>query len=200
MYLLWSIRLAIYLGWRTAHSKEDQRYINIEKRWKKNPKLRMLRFFGIQGIINLILCIPAWFLFHYSAENTSYNSSLFPWLGFGLFIIGWTGETIADLQLALHKRRKVPGSVCNTGLWKYSRHPNYFFEFLIWVSISLFILGLPYGWFSILLPAVMLYLLLYKTGIPETEKHMEASKGEVYTEYQRRTSKFFPLPPLPSQG
>ena len=178
MYLLWSIRLAIYLGWRTAHSKEDQRYVNIEKRWKKNPKFRMLRFFGIQAIINLMLCTPAWFLFHYSAENMDYSSSPFPWVGFCLFLIGLIGETLADLQLALHKRKKTPNSICSTGLWKYSRHPNYFFEFLIWASVALFLLGLPYGWIFITLPMVHV--------IPIAIQNRHSRNRKTHGSFQRR--------------
>ena len=87
------------------------------------------------------------------------------------------------------------GAVCRVGLWGWSRHPNYFFEWLIWVSFAVFALGSPWGWVGICCPILMLYFLLRVTGIPATEAHAVRSRGEAYRQYQREVSAFVPRAP-----
>jgi steroid 5-alpha reductase family enzyme len=84
------------------------------------------------------------------------------------------------------------GKVCRVGLWNYSRHPNYFFEWLIWMAYLIFALASDGGWIAVFAPAIMLYLLLRVTGIPLTEENAIKSKGDLYREYQRTTSAFVP--------
>lgn len=86
------------------------------------------------------------------------------------------------------------GKICEIGLWNYSRHPNYFFEWLIWVSYFIFALGSPWGWLSIICPLAILYFLLKVTGIPYTEAQMIKSRGQAFIDYQKTTSAFVPLP------
>ncbi len=113
--------------------------------------------------------------------------------GVVLWLLALTGESLADAQLAAFKRDPTSkGRVCDVGLWHYSRHPNYFFEWLIWVAYFLFALGSPYGWVAVIGPASMLYLLLRVTGIPLTEQQSLRSKGDAYRRYQQTTSAFIP--------
>jgi steroid 5-alpha reductase family enzyme len=112
-----------------------------------------------------------------------------------LWLLALSGEALADAQLGAFKRNaKNRGRVCNVGLWRYSRHPNYFFEWMIWVAYFVFALGSPHGWIAIIGPASILYLLLRVTGIPMTEEQSLRSRGDAYREYQRTTSAFVPLP------
>jgi steroid 5-alpha reductase family enzyme len=113
--------------------------------------------------------------------------------GLAIWGFAFIGEIVADTQLARFKRDpKNKGRVCNTGLWRYSRHPNYFFEWLIWMSFAIVALPAKYGYVGFLSPALMLYLLLRVTGIPATEEQALRSKGDAYRKYQRTTPVFIP--------
>ncbi|MEO5959624.1 MAG: DUF1295 domain-containing protein, partial [Opitutaceae bacterium] len=113
--------------------------------------------------------------------------------GAALWLVAIGGEALADAQLAAFKRAPAnKGQVCDTGLWRASRHPNYFFEWLVWVAYFVFALASPWGWFAIVGPASILYLLLRVTGIPMTEEQSVRSKGDAYRRYQQTTSAFIP--------
>ena len=115
------------------------------------------------------------------------------WFGFILWLVALGGETLADRQLAGFKADPSNrGKVCRTGLWRSSRHPNYFFEWLVWVSLFVVALPAPWGWITIFAPALMLFFLLRVTGIPYTEQQSLRSKGDAYRAYQRTTNAFFP--------
>jgi steroid 5-alpha reductase family enzyme len=108
-------------------------------------------------------------------------------------LVAVAGEAIADAQLASFKRNPGDeGRVCDTGLWRYSRHPNYFFEWLVWVAYFVFALASPWGWIAAIGPASILFLLLRITGIPLTEQQAVRSKGDAYRRYQQTTSAFVP--------
>ena len=110
-----------------------------------------------------------------------------------LWAVALTGEAVADRQLARFKARPSSrGRTCREGLWRYSRHPNYFFEWLVWVAYALFALASPYGALALICPVVMLYLLFRVTGIPATEAQALRSKGDDYRRYQATTSVFVP--------
>ena len=116
-------------------------------------------------------------------------------LGGVIWFIALTGETIADRQL--DRFRKNPdnrGQVCQDGLWRYSRHPNYFFEWLHWWSYVLIAIGAPWGWLTIIGPLAMLFFVTRVTGIPPTEAQALKSRGEAYRRYQQTTNAFFPGP------
>ncbi len=99
---------------------------------------------------------------------------------------------MADSQLAQFKHDvKTKGKTCQIGLWQYSRHPNYFFQWLLWVSIALYASASPFGWYAWIAPALMLYFLLFVTGIKATEERALVSRSD-YAEYQKRTSAFVP--------
>ena len=117
-----------------------------------------------------------------------------------LYIIGMSGELVADQQMVGFRcdpsnRKKV----CNVGLWRYSRHPNYFFESVIWISYAVIAMNNTQGLIGWISPALIIISILKITGIPPTEQRLLASKGDAYKEYQRTTSAFIPLPPRSTQ-
>jgi steroid 5-alpha reductase family enzyme len=189
----WSVRLGTHLLVRIArkHPEEDGRYGQLRKDWAGSFHLKMAGFFQMQAASVVLLGIP------FLAICTNPAPALAPleWCAAALWLIAISGEALADAQLARFKHGpENKGSVCDVGLWRYSRHPNYFFEWLIWVSYFLFACASPWGWIGIISPACILYLLLRVTGIPLTEEQSIRSKGEAYRQYQKRTSAFVPLP------
>jgi steroid 5-alpha reductase family enzyme len=191
MSVLWSVRLGTYLYFRVMghHPKEDPRYAEMRVRWDKNLKLHVLVFFQLQAVLIALLSIP----FLVVCLNERPGISLMEWLGVAIWLVAVTGEGLADWQLKQFKSDpKNRGRVCQAGLWNYSRHPNYFFEWLVWVGFFVFALGSPLGGATIYCPALMLFFLLRVTGLPLTETLSVKSKGDPYREYQRTTSRFVP--------
>ncbi|MES2512835.1 MAG: DUF1295 domain-containing protein [Bacteroidota bacterium] len=187
---LWSIRLGIYLGIRVlGHLEEEEgRYKQLRLEWNNT---KFFFFFQMQALSNVFLCIP----FFVIALNKSENMCIVEYIGASLWLLCIIGEGLSDWQL--HQFKKDPsnkGKVCQYGFWNYSRHPNYFFQFMIWISVLIFALPSPYGWLAVLCPLSIGYLIFKVTGIPMTEEQAVRSKGELYKEYQRTTSAFIPLP------
>ncbi len=117
-------------------------------------------------------------------------------LGLTIALIGICGEILSDHQLSTFvENRTDPNAICKTGLWRYSRHPNYFFEMVIWIGVYLFACGSAFGWATLHAPVIITYLLLKVTGIPPSEASSLKKKGDRYRQYQRTTSPFIPLPP-----
>jgi steroid 5-alpha reductase family enzyme len=154
---------------------------------------RMYRFYLIQAALDLVLALPLWIV----AQNPAAAIAPLEWAALGLWTVALAGETLADAQLAAFKRSGVGhDQVCERGLWSWSRHPNYFFEWLVWVAYALAALASPpWGAVGLAMPALMLFFLLRVTGIPATEAQALRSKGDAYRDYQRRTSAFVPWPP-----
>jgi len=190
MATLWSVRLGTHLYIRVMghHPYEDTRYTEMRARWAKNLKLQVLIFFELQAVLIALLSIP----FLVVCLNDRPGISGIEWLGALIWLVAVVGEGVADWQLKQFKARKDRGPVCRDGLWNYSRHPNYFFEWLIWVGFFVFALGSPLGCATVYCPALMLFFLLRVTGIPLTEALAVKTKGEAYREYQRTTSQFVP--------
>ena len=185
----WSLRLGTYILRRVLrhHPREDARYETLRRSWQ-GPWM-FLAFFELQALLVTIFALP--FLF------VSFDSSpaLDPLTVAGalLAIIALCGETIADFQMQHFKANPSnDGKVCQSGLWRYSRHPNYFFESLIWWAFFLAAIPSPYGWTTIVCPLLMLYFLFKVTGIPLTEEYSLKSKGDRYRAYQQTTSAFIP--------
>ena len=189
MIILWSLRLALYLFRRTVGHEEEGRYKQLRQQWGEHINRKFFWFFQFQAGLNVILSLP-FFLAYLNPIP-----EIFPleWFGLALWLVALIGEAQADKQLADFKSNpENRGRVCQVGLWRYSRHPNYFFEWLIWVAYFVFVLGSPFGWLAAICPLLMLYFLFKLTGIPATEAQAFRSKGEAYREYQRTTSVFVP--------
>lgn len=186
----WGLRLASHLLFdRVLKGPEDGRYQMMREQFGSRINPVLLAFFEAQALLVVILCIP--FLLAASASAPSLAPTDF--LGASLWLIGITGETIADRQLIRFKRdASNAGKVCDVGLWRYSRHPNYFFEWLMWCAFAIVALPADYGWIGLSAPALILLFVLKLTGIPPTEARAIRSRGEAYRRYQRTTSAFFP--------
>jgi steroid 5-alpha reductase family enzyme len=194
MATLWSLRLGTHLLVRIArkHPEEDGRYRQLRQDWGAAFPIKMAAFFQLQAASVVLLGVP----FLAAAANPQSTLAPIEWAGALLWLFAISGEALSDAQLAAFRRQPThAGRVCDVGLWRYSRHPNYFFEWLIWVAFFLFGCASPGGWAGILSPACILFLLLRVTGIPATEEQSIRSKGEAYRRYQERTSAFVPLPP-----
>ena len=182
-------RLALHIHRRGHGKPEDGRYRTLREQWGGNIALKFLLFFLFQGALDLFLGIP----FLLAAVNPAAPIAPLEWAGLAIWIVAIVGETAADRQLERFKSRPASrGKTCREGLWRYSRHPNYFFEWLVWIAYATFALASPGGWLSLACPALMLYFLLRVTGIPATEAQALKSRGEDYREYQRTTSAFVP--------
>lgn len=186
---LWSLRLGTYILRRVLrhHPQEDKRYEVLRKQWPGSGMF--LLFFELQAIIVVIFSLPFLFASFYTS-NTLQPLEI---IGLSLALLSLVGEITADHQMKTFKHNPTnEGKVCQTGLWHYSRHPNYFFEAAFWFSIALASFSSPWGWISIVCPLLMLQFLLKVTGIPLTEEYAIKSKGDAYREYQRTTSAFIP--------
>lgn len=193
----WSLRLGTHLLRRVAahHPVEDGRYVQLRKDWAGNFGPKMAGFFQLQAASVVLLGLP----FLLPALNPAVRFHPLEIAGALLWLAALAGEAVADAQLAAFKRDPAnQGRVCAAGLWRYSRHPNYFFEWLVWVAFFLFALGSPWGWLAIIGPASILFLLLRVTGIPLTEEQAVRSKGDAYRRYQQTTSAFVPWFPRAS--
>ncbi len=194
MVTVWSVRLGTHLFVRVAghHPVEDARYAALRRDWAADFAFRMFRFFQYQALSVVVLGVG----FLLSARNPAPGFHPLEIAGAALWLFAVAGETIADAQLAAFKRDPANrGRVCDRGLWGWSRHPNYFFEWLIWVAFFVFALPSPGGWAATIGPVVILYLLLRVTGVPLAEQQSLRSKGDAYRRYQETTSVFFPRPP-----
>jgi steroid 5-alpha reductase family enzyme len=189
--VVWSLRLGTHLAIRVIghHPTEDGRYIQLRKDWAGNFVPKMFGFFQLQA--GTVVLLGAAFIL--AALNPTPALHPLEYVGAALWLLAISGEALADAQLAAFKKNPVhKGQVCAVGLWRYSRHPNYFFEWLIWVSFFIFSLASPYGWIAFIGPASILYLLLRVTGIPLTEEQSLRSRGDAYRRYQQTTSAFIP--------
>jgi steroid 5-alpha reductase family enzyme len=191
----WSLRLGLFILLRVLrhHPAEDKRYRSLRERWK--TPVAFLGFFELQALIAVVFSWP--FLAAALAPRPQF--AVIEWVGLIIAAGGIVGEAIADHQAETFKRRAdAKSTVLDVGLWRYSRHPNYFFEMLVWIGFGAAALSLPYGWPAVSCPVLIAYFLLRVTGVPLTEKHSVETHGDAYRDYQRRTSAVIPWPPRPS--
>lgn len=191
MASVWSARLAVHLALRVAahHPEEDSRYARLRAEWGRRWKRGAFWFFQLQGI--LLAGLSGVFLVPCLDPRDGLGAT--ECLGVVVWAAAIAGEAIADWQLARFKADPANrGRVCQGGLWRYSRHPNYFFEWLVWVGYFAFAAASPGGGYTMICPLLMLFFLLRVTGIPLTEKLALERKGAAYREYQRTTSPFIP--------
>jgi steroid 5-alpha reductase family enzyme len=194
MTFAWSLRLALYLYRRVMghHPVEDGRYQQLRQEWGPHVNRRFFWFFQAQGALNLVLALPLLL----ACGNEAPTLHPLEWAGAALWTAALVGEATADRQLDTFRRDPANrGRTCRAGLWRYSRHPNYFFEWLVWVAFFVFALASPWGWLTVYCPALMLFFLFRVTGIPTTEEQALKSRGDDYREYQRTTNAFFPWIP-----
>jgi steroid 5-alpha reductase family enzyme len=189
---LWGLRLASYIIIRNWDKPEDFRYAKWRQEWGDKFIVRsFLQVFMLQGVIMFITCLPV--IVINSTGHTRSLASLYP-VGAGVWLLGFCFESIADHQMFFFKENpNNSGKVMNKGLWKYSRHPNYFGEALQWWGI--FIISIPSGmWYvSALSPLTITFLLLKVSGVTMLEKKYEGN--DKYEEYKSKTNAFIPWLP-----
>ena len=190
MGAIWGVRLALHLLFdRVLKGPEDGRYQSMREKLGTRTNFVFLLFFLAQAALVAILAAP----FIIASHDARPAPGVLDIAGLAIWLIGQIGETIADQQLARFKRDEGNrGKVCNVGLWRYSRHPNYFFEWLMWIGFAAVATTGPTGWLAWSAPALMLFFVLKVTGIPPTEARAIRSRGDAYREYQRTTSAFVP--------
>lgn len=187
---IWGFRLFFTLFKRVSHEPEDGRYQALRLAWNGSAG-KLFVFFQGQAVIVALFCLP----FIAAASNQELALDYRFILAVLVFIASVSGESLADRQLAAFRGNpENKGKTCRTGLWAYSRHPNYFFEWLHWFSYLLLAIGSPYFLLSLIGPVVMLIFLYRVSGIPWTEAQALRSRGEDYARYQREVSAFFPMP------
>lgn len=184
---LWSLRLFVHLFRRVHGSDEDGRYAYLRKHWGDN-QLYFFLFFQGQALFTALLSLP----FLAVAWNPQPVSRLWTALAVVIWLISVAGEGLADRQLSRFKSEGHPGKTCRRGLWRYSRHPNYFFEWTQWFTYTLLAWDSPGYWLVWVGPVLMLVFLYRFTGIPFTEQQAVRSRGDDYRRYQRHTSPFVP--------
>ena len=191
----WSLRLGSYLVARgAARSPEEGRYAELRARWAPHAGPRFFVFFQAQaamvGLLSSALVVPF-------IAPPSAGLGWLRYVGAGISALALLGEATADAQLARWKRDPAnKGKVCDAGLWGYSRHPNYFFEWCVWLGYAVHGLAFwPYGAIAVVPQLIILGSIFGVTGIPPTETQALRSKGDAYRAYQARVSKFIPWPP-----
>lgn len=192
---VWGGRLAWHLFRdRIQGQPEEGRYVTLRKNWSPHADRAFFVFFQAQALAAVALSLP----FALAAVAARPFPATADWIGLALVVVGVIGETTADRQLLAFKADPAHrGKTCRRGLWSWSRHPNYFFEWILWCGFGAFGLAAPYGWIGLAAPALILYTVLFVTGIPPTEAQALLSRGEDYRRYQRTTSPFVPWPPRP---
>lgn len=188
LVMIWASRLAGYLLiTRVIPGHVEKRYEKLSEGWQMNKRLAFFANYQFQAFLALIVASPFYFISQLSAL------SFLSYLAMIVIIIGILGESIADWQLQQFRNHHA-GEVCNVGLWRYSRHPNYFFDWCAWLGFALAALAQPYGFIALMSPALLLFIMLKITG-PITEQGSLDSRGDKYRQYQSRTSMFFPWLP-----
>ncbi len=191
LVVVWGLRLSIYLGIRNIGQPEDFRYANWRKQWGNNFLLRsFLQVFMLQGFIMFIITLPVIVVNNDLSVFKSYKV-LYP-VGVAVWVVGFFFEAVSDYEMFMFKDNPHPhkNKVMNTGLWKFSRHPNYFGEVVMWWGI--FLLAIPSGnWYiSVWAPLTITFLLLKVSGVTMLEKKYDGN--DEYSEYKRRTNSFLP--------
>jgi steroid 5-alpha reductase family enzyme len=195
----WALRLGLHIGWRTRGVHDDPRYAALIEGWGARAPREMFRMCQLQALLS----IPMAFAAFLAAQNPLPLGRAIDIVGLGVVLAALAGEALADAQLTRFRADPANrGRVCDRGLWGWSRHPNYFFEWLVWVGFALaaldFTAAYGVGFIAVAGPTCMFWLLTRVSGIPPLEAVMLQSRGDAYRRYQQRVSAFFPLPPRAS--
>jgi len=191
---IWSLRLGGHIAIRTAGITDDPRYAAFAKEWGVDSPRRMFVFLQNQALGSIPLVFSIFVAARFPLASLRWQDIL----GAVILLVGIAGEALADTQLKRFRENPVnKGRVCDFGLWRWSRHPNYFFEWFCWLAYPVIGLSPDYGWglATLLAPLFMYWILVYVTGIPPLEAQMLRSRGDRYRDYQSRTSPFFPWLP-----
>jgi len=192
LVVIWGGRLTWHILKRIqATEQEDARYVELRKKWKGDVRINTyLRVYLTQAALALLICVPVIHINLFSSNGIT----LFAWLGVLVWVVGFWFEVTGDKQLRdFVGKPENKGKLMTTGLWKYSRHPNYFGELTQWWGIFIICLTTPFGLVGIIGPVLLSYLILFVSGIPLNEKRFDGRDG--WKEYQARTSALIPLPP-----
>lgn len=194
--VIWALRLGVHIASRSVKVPNDPRYAAKIKAWGSDAPRQMFWFLQIQALV----AIPLVMSMFAAAHRPGAGLSLWDAAAILVMAIAIVGEGIADWQLNRFKSNPDnKGGINDAGLWKWTRHPNYFFEALGWLAYPLIAIDLtgqyPWGFLALGGPAVMYWLLVYVSGIPPLEEHMLRSRGDAFRAYQRRTNAFWPWPP-----
>lgn len=185
---IWGARLCLYLLKRVLHEPEDGRYQALRATWNGSPG-KFFLFFQMQAVIVVLFSIP------FYAAASRHSGAFCGWsiAAVVIWLISVGGEYLSDRQLAKFRAdSNNKGKTCRAGLWAYSRHPNYFFEWLHWFTYVLLAVNSDYFWYSLVGPVVMLAFLYRVSGIPWTEAQALRSRGDDYRRYQEEVSAFVP--------
>lgn len=194
---LWGVRLGAHIAGRSLSGPEDARYARLREDWGANFQPRLFAFLQLQAGAAAVLVLPILL----AAHNREGPLGLQDALGAALLVAGVVGAGIADRQLAAFRAdpNTTRAQVMDRGLWAWSRHPNYFFEWLGWCAWPVLAIDLggeqPWGWLALVGPAYIYWLLTRVSGIPPLEEHMRRSRPEAFARYAARTPVFFPRPP-----
>jgi steroid 5-alpha reductase family enzyme len=190
--LIWGLRLAVYIYIRNRGKGEDFRYQAMRRKYgRRFGIVSLFTVFLFQGLILGIVSLPIQISINAAAPD---RLVFFDYFGALVFMTGWLFETVADWQLFVFKSDpQNKGLPLQSGLWRYSQHPNYFGESLIWVGLFIIAFSVHHGILSIASPLLMFFLLLKVSGIPLLKKQFE--KRPAYNEYMSKTSAFIPMPP-----
>lgn len=188
----WYVRLGMHLAHRVSSEEEDGRYKGLREELGTRFDTWIFWFFQAQAFLAVLLSLA----FLVPAGESPPGWRFVDGLGASIWVVALVGQGISDRQLRIWRTDPANrGRTCRGGLWRYSRHPNYFFEWMQWLVYPVLAIGLEFGWAVWAAPIVMLYLVLRVTGIPPTEEQALKSRGEDYRAYQRTTNAFFPGPP-----
>ncbi len=188
LIIIWGVRLSYHVFSRNSKKSEDYRYLAWRHSWGKWFLLRSyLQIFLLQGFFMFLISIS---LILSTASRTPPHP-IFYWVGLGMWIIGFFFESIADIQLRdFLKKNKRKGSIMKQGLWRYSRHPNYFGEVTQWWGICVMVMTMTNGLLALISPITITILILGISGIPMLE---EKYKGNTeFDQYKKSTNAFFP--------
>jgi steroid 5-alpha reductase family enzyme len=203
----WSLRLGLFVAVRVARSpEEDRRYVDLRRQWGDRFQSRLLPFVLIQAPIALLLALAIML----AARAPQPHPGVQDVLGALILLIAVGGEALADEQMRRFKASHPPkGAINDKGLWAWSRHPNYFFEWFGWLAYPVIASPVilsgasgvyPWGWAAWIAPVLMYLVLDHGTGVPPLEAQMLKSRGDAFLAYKSRTSRFFPWPPRPPRA
>lgn len=193
---LWSLRLGGHLVERALKGAPDERYEGLKRQWGKKAQPLLFGFLMLQAGAGAFLVVSLLV----AARNPTPGPTVMDLLGVAIMLGALWGEAAADRQLAVFKANPANGGkICDTGLWAWSRHPNYFFEWLGWCAWPVMAISFggqwPWGWLALTAPVYIYWLLTRVSGVPPLEAHMKNTRPEAFAAYAARTSIFFPRPP-----